>query len=68
MNRSEIIVGLVGILSSMFLVFSIGFHSGQTDIKQEALDVGAAELYDNYQTMNQEFRWVVVDKPKDTKE
>ena len=45
--------------------YNMGYHAGQQNILQEALDMGAAELIENYQTMNYEFRWIEANKKRE---
>ena len=53
-----------GAITLGFLGFLAGYMEGQRTVLKEAVDVGAAEYYDNYQTMNREFRWIVVDEKR----
>lgn len=54
----------VGAITLGFLGFLAGYMEGQRTVLKEAVDVGAAEYYDNYQTMNREIRWIVDEKRK----
>lgn len=64
LDRTAYIFLIVIVVVSLFLGYSMGHDSGKREMMHEALDVGTAELIENYQTMNYEFRWIVIDEPR----
>jgi hypothetical protein len=55
---------VVGAIPMGMIGFASGYLEGERKVLNEAVEVGVGEYYDNYQTMNREFRWIVVDEKR----
>ena len=55
---------VLGSIPMGMIGFAAGYLEGERSVLNEAVEVGAGEYYDNYRTMNREFRWIVVDEKR----
>ncbi len=57
-----VLVFVLGLCTTAYFGYALGYDDGTQFIMNEAVEVGVGEYYENYQTMDYEFRWITVDK------